>query len=112
MVKQCCYTLLPAKSIQKVSKETERFPFSSRASLFKTLGDTTKLKILFVLSKFSQLSVCDISKIINVSVSAVSHQLLKLKYMNLIECQKSGRMVLYSLKDKKITSYISFAKTV
>lgn len=112
MIKQCCYTLLPLKSIRQASKETDRFPFDTKAAFFKTLGDATKLKILFVLSKFDQLSVCDISKIIHVSVSAVSHQLLKLKYMNLIECQKSGRMVLYSLKNKNITSYISFAKTV
>jgi ArsR family transcriptional regulator, lead/cadmium/zinc/bismuth-responsive transcriptional repressor len=109
MVKQCCYTLLPTKSIQQASKEADKIPFDTKAAFFKTLGDTTKLKILFVLSKFDQLSVCDISKIINVSVSAVSHQLLKLKYMNLIECQKSGRMVLYTLKDKEITSYISFS---
>jgi len=109
MKNECCYSLLSAQRIQQTSKELSRFPFDTKAAFFKTLGDATKLKILFVLSRFDQLSVCDIAKIINMSVSAVSHQLLKLKYMHLIEGQKSGRMVLYSLQDKKMISYISFS---
>lgn len=107
MEPSCCYTLIPEKEIRQMKKSIPSLHFERRSQLYKVLGDVTKLKILYVLSQYKELNVCDIAKIIEATVSLVSHQLVKLKYMGYIVGHKSGRMVLYSLKDRKILPYVS-----
>ncbi len=70
---------------------------------FGILSDPTRTKIIFALSK-KELCVCDISNLLNVSISAVSHQLRILRNSRLVKYRKSGKMVFYSLDDKHIST--------
>ena len=65
------------------------------ASLFKVLGDTTRTKILAVLEK-GELNVTDISNLVGLNISAISHQLRILRQAKLIKPRKVGKEVRYS----------------
>lgn len=71
------------------------------AELFKVFGDTTRVKIMWALDK-SEMCVCDISVLLNMTKSAVSHQLRVLKQARLIKYRKEGKNVYYSLDDEHI----------
>ncbi len=71
--------------------------------VFGILSDSTRIRIIFVLSK-KELCVCDISHLLNVSISAVSHQLRILRNTRLVKYRKQGKMVFYSLDDKHIST--------
>ncbi|GAE86941.1 ArsR/SmtB family transcription factor [Acetivibrio straminisolvens] len=71
------------------------------AELFKVFGDTTRIKILYALFA-SEMCVCDIAALINMSQSAVSHQLRVLKQARLVKYRKEGKVVYYSLDDEHI----------
>lgn len=73
---------------------------------FKVLGDTTRVKILYALSK-EELCVCDISVVLGMSQSAVSHQLRRLRDMKLVKYRKEGKVVYYSLDDDHIVKLFS-----
>lgn len=75
------------------------------ASTFKALGDQTRAKILYALSK-GELCVCDISVLMNMSGSAISHHLRVLRSLRLVKHRKEGRMVFYSLDDEHIMSLL------
>ena len=66
------------------------------ADFYKALSDSTRIKIINVLEQ-EELCVCDIAVILNMTKSAVSHQLKNLREMNLIKSRKQGKEVLYSL---------------
>lgn len=69
--------------------------------IFKALGDPTRLNIIHVLSKES-LCVCDISNLLGMSQSAISHHLRLLRNLRLVKYKKEGRMVIYSLDDEHV----------
>ena len=69
---------------------------------FSVLADPTRSKIIYALSK-TELCVCDIASILNISVSAISHQLRLLRNMRLVKYRKESKMVYYSLDDKHIS---------
>ena len=71
------------------------------ADFYKAISDSTRIKIINALS-VQELCVCDISSLLNMTKSAVSHQLQNLKEMNLIKCRKDGKEVLYSLADRHV----------
>lgn len=71
------------------------------AELFKIFGDSTRIKIINVLLE-EELCVNDISKKINVSQSAVSHQLRILKTSKLVKYRKEANMIYYSLDDNHV----------
>ncbi len=71
------------------------------ADFFKALSDSTRIKIINALDD-GELCVCDISSILNMTKSAVSHQLQNLKEMNLIKSRKQGKEVFYSLADQHV----------
>jgi len=73
---------------------------------FKILGDPTRIKILQAL-RISELCVCDISVLIGVSQSAVSHQLKILRQSNLVKYRKEGKTVFYTLSDDHVTQLLS-----
>lgn len=76
------------------------------AELFKVFGDSTRVKILYALFE-AELCVCDISQLLNVSQTAVSHQLRVLKTNKLVKCRKEGKNVFYSLADDHVCSIIN-----
>ncbi len=71
------------------------------AELFKVFGDSTRVKILYVLFE-SEMCVCDIAQLLNMSQSAISHQLRVLKQARLVKYRRAGKTVFYSLDDAHI----------
>lgn len=71
------------------------------AEVFKMLGDQTRIKIIFSLS-CCEMCVCDIAETINMTQSAVSHQLRLMRNMKLVKYRKEGKSVYYSLDDEHI----------
>jgi len=75
----------------------------SLAELFKTLGDTTRVKILCALMT-GELCVCDIASVVGLSESAISHQLRILRNHRLVKYRRDGKIVYYSLADSHVES--------
>jgi len=71
------------------------------AESFAVLGDATRVKLISALMS-SELCVCDLAALLNLSQSAVSHQLRLLRAMRLVKYRREGRMVYYSLDDEHI----------
>lgn len=76
-------------------------PIYEVAELFKVFGDSTRARIICALS-ISELCVCDLSAILNMSQSAISHQLRILKQARMVKNRRSGKSVYYSLTDDHI----------
>ena len=75
------------------------------ADFYKIFGDTTRVKILYALDK-SELCVCDISVLLGMSVSAVSHQLRVLREADLVRTKRQGKVIYYSLADEHVKSIL------
>ena len=75
------------------------------ADFYKIFGDTTRIKILYALDK-KDLCVCDIASILNMTVSAVSHQLKQLRDSNLVKTRREGKSIVYSLSDDHVKKII------
>jgi ArsR family transcriptional regulator, lead/cadmium/zinc/bismuth-responsive transcriptional repressor len=97
---------------KKVSEVRNALPddeiFSALSDTFKAFGDMTRVRILYALSK-SELCVCDLSVVLEMSVSAISHQLRVLRNMNLVRYRKDGKMAYYSLCDDHVLDLITLA---
>lgn len=78
------------------------------SELFKVLGDPTRLRILFTLLK-SEICVCDIVELLDVTQSAVSHQLRVLKQARLVKYRREGKSVIYSIADDHVKTIIAMA---
>lgn len=76
------------------------------ANLFKAMADPGRVKILYALSR-QELCVCCLQALLDMSQSAVSHQLRLLRNLRLVKYRKEGRMVFYSLDDEHITRLFS-----
>lgn len=76
------------------------------SELFKVLGDSTRCKILFVLL-VSEMCVCDLSQLLGMSVSAVSHQLRILRQAQLVRYRREGKQVFYALADEHVRTLLS-----
>lgn len=83
---------------QKMLKEDT---LNSLADFFKVLGDTTRIKIIYALFQ-SEMCVCDIASLLNMTQSAISHQLRVLKSSRFVKYRKEGKVVYYSLDDEHI----------
>ena len=76
------------------------------AEVFKVFGDSTRIKILYVLFE-AELCVCDIAQLLNMTQSAISHQLLIFKQNLLVNNRRDGKSVFYSLADGHVKTIIS-----
>lgn len=76
------------------------------AEFFKIFGDTTRIKILYVLLQ-QEMCVLDIALLLNMTQSAISHQLRVLKTMQLVKFRREGKTILYSLSDSHIENILS-----
>ena len=91
-------------TLQKDSLLNETLPdeiLNNLSNFFKVLGDLTRVKILFTLSK-GELCVDDISKKLSMTPSSISHQLRILRTSQLVTSKKMGKMVIYSLADNHV----------
>jgi len=88
-----------------VDKVKERMPEERElydlSDFFKVLGDSTRAKIIWALDE-SEMCVCDIAVLLNMTKSAISHQLRSLKQANLVKYRKEGKIVFYSLADDHV----------
>ncbi len=92
-----------------VKKVMENMPTESEAydlaELFKVFGDSTRIRILLVLFE-EEVCVCDISEALNMTDSAISHQLRILKQNKLVKSRRVGKSVFYSLADTHVATII------
>lgn len=82
-------------------KMLENETFERLSGFFKVLGDNTRIKIAWALDE-KELCVCDLANILNMTKSAVSHQLGTLRRANLVKFRKDGKSVYYSLADDHV----------
>ncbi len=80
-------------------KAEENLSFLSK--IFKALGDPSRLKIVYILSK-SPLCVCDIADVLDMTQSLVSHHLRTLRDLKLVKFKRQGKQVIYSLDDEHV----------
>lgn len=91
---------------QVISKMPEEEELYDLAELFKVFGDSTRIKILYVLFE-SEMCVCDIAGILNMTQSAISHQLRVLKQSRLVKFRREGKVVFYSLADDHVRTIVN-----
>ena len=93
-----------------VGKVKDKMPEDEKlydlAELFKVLGDTTRMKIIYALFQ-EEMCVCDIADLLNMTQSAISHQLRVLKQARLVKFRKEGKTVYYSLDDNHINQILN-----
>ena len=75
------------------------------ADFFKIFGDSTRAKIMWALEE-SEMCVCDVAVLLNMTKSAISHQLRVLKQSNLVKYRKEGKIVYYSLADDHVKAIL------
>ena len=76
------------------------------AELFKVFGDSTRIRILFVLFE-AEVCVCDLAQALNMTQSAISHQLRILKQNKLVKNRREGKSIFYSLADYHVRTIIA-----
>lgn len=79
--------------------------FNKITKFFKTIGDSTRVKIMWALYKH-EMCVCDLANLLSMTKSAISHQLRELRMAKLVSFNKVGKTVYYSLADDHVTSSI------
>ena len=88
---------------EKRPEETELYDL---AELFKVFGDSTRIRILYVLFE-AEVCVCDLAQALNMTQSAISHQLRILKQNKLVKNRREGKSIFYSLADDHVRSIIA-----
>jgi ArsR family transcriptional regulator, lead/cadmium/zinc/bismuth-responsive transcriptional repressor len=93
------------EKVARVKSALEDEDLLRLAEIFKAMGDGTRLKILHALSQ-EELCVCDLVEVLEVSQSAVSHQLRVLRNLRLVKFRKVGKMAYYSLDDQHVSALL------
>ena len=88
---------------ETLPEETELYDL---AELFKVFGDSTRIRILFVLFE-AEVCVCDLAKVLKMTQSAISHQLRILKQNKLVKSRREGKSIFYSLADDHVRTIIN-----
>ena len=101
-VPSCDVVAINEGRIRKVDRLALSEEVASRlAATFKMLGNPTRVRILDALSH-SELCVCDLSVLLQMNISAVSHQLALLKRHNIVRNRRDGKMIYYALDDRHV----------
>ena len=104
----CCETEEVHEDLLKIVNETmpDETELYDLAELFKIFGDSTRIRILFVLFE-AEVCVCDLAAALNMTQSAISHQLNQLKRSKLVKSRREGKSVFYSLADDHDRTIVS-----
>ena len=98
---------------KKVTKVAEALPSGTEnqsiAELFKALGDPTRLRIVNALT-LDELCVCDLASLMDVAISAISHQLRLLRNLKVVKFRKDGKKAYYSLDDEHVKKLITLTR--
>ena len=99
----CIHKELITKANEHLPDEDELYDL---AELFKVFGDSTRIRILYVLFE-SEMCVCDLAEALNMTQSAISHQLKILKQAKLVSNRREGKSVFYALADDHVRTIIN-----
>ena len=104
----CCeQVFVHEELVEKVSQEMpEEEELYDLAELFKVFGDSTRIRILFVLA-CAEVCVCDLAEVLHMTQSAISHQLKILKQAKLVRARREGKSVFYALADAHVRTIIA-----
>ena len=104
----CCDKIEIHEDLLKIVNDTmpEETKLYDLAELFKVFGDSTRIRILFVLFE-AEVCVCDLAQALSMTQSAISHQLKILKQNKLIKSRREGKSIFYSLDDQHVRSILS-----
>ena len=106
-IEQCDFIHVHEDIVNRVTKVMpDEDQLMDLAEFFKIFGDSTRIKILYVLSQ-AEMCVCDIATLLQMGQSAISHQLRVLKQMRLVKSRRDGRTVFYSLADGHIQTILA-----
>lgn len=101
-IEKCEITVIHEEVVEKVKKNMpSEDKLIQTAELFKVFGDPTRIRIICALLQ-SEMCVCDLSALLDVSQSAISHQLKTLKQTRLVKYRRDGKVIYYSLDDEHI----------
>lgn len=105
---ECCDTIEVHQDLLKIVNETmpDEVELYNLAELFKVFGDSTRIRILYVLFE-AEVCVCDLAQALNMTQSAISHQLKILKQNRLVKSRREGKSVFYSLADGHVRTIIA-----
>ena len=105
---ECCSEECVHEDLLKIVNETmpEETELYDLAGLFKVFGDSTRIRILFVLFE-AEVCVCDLAQALNMTQSAISHQLRILKQNKLVKSRREGKSIFYSLADGHVRTIIA-----
>ncbi len=105
---ECCDFYQVHEDVVKAVNETmpSEDELYDLAEIFKVFGDSTRIKILYVLLE-AEMCVCDIAQLLNMNQSAISHQLRILKQNRLVKSRREGKAVFYSLADGHVRTIIN-----
>ena len=103
----CCETVEVHEDLLRIVEQTmpEETELYDLAELFKVFGDS-RIRILFVLSS-AEVCVCDLARVLNMTQSAISHQLRILKQNKLVKSRREGKSIFYSLADGHVSTIIA-----
>jgi len=102
LIERCDSDVIHEEIVNKVrEKMPQEETLYDLAELFKVFGDSTRIKILWALGE-SEMCVCDIAFLLNMTQSAISHQLRVLKQAGLVKSRREGKTVFYSLEDEHV----------
>lgn len=108
-IELCSCTAIHEESIKKVKQNMlDDNILEEVAQLLKVFGDPTRIKIIDALS-ISEMCVCDLAAALNMTQSAISHQLRVLKRERLVKYRKDGKVVYYSLDDEHVKDIFNIA---
>ena len=106
-IETCTSMIINHNTVQKVKDQMlDDSILHGLASFFKVFGHPTRVRMLQALL-ISEMCVCDLSYALNMTQSAVSHQLRLLKDARLVKSRKDGKIVYYSLDDEHISSIMN-----
>ncbi len=108
-IEVCSCNVIHEDRVSKVTKymvDEERL--EGVADLLKVFGDRTRIKIINALS-ISEMCVCDLAHVLDMTQSAISHQLRVLKGARLVKYRKEGKVVYYSLDDEHVKEILNIA---
>lgn len=105
---ECCDAVEVHENLLKIVNETmpEKTELYDLAELFKVFGDSTRIRILFVLFE-AEVCVCDLAQVLQMTQSAISHQLKILKQNKLVKSRREGKSIFYSLADDHVRTIIA-----
>ena len=102
IIEKCSCNIIHNDIVEKVKKTLPKDEILyDLAEFFKVFGDSTRIKIICALFE-SEMCVCDLAALLNVSQSAISHQLKTLKSARLVKYRRDGKVIYYSLDDEHV----------